>query len=234
MSNENETEQGATSKTATSTTPGTPAGVNRVTTQPGATATRKWFDLQPRYLVNAGVFTVIYILACWAVMVFSLLGAGASLIGITISLLIAGPIIMLYLVRTPTVGALTIMGLITGLIIGLAHAWPAIPICLVAGLLADVIAASGDFRSRGRNILAYAVFSLWYISPYVKIFYDPDGYFAHMRSGKRTAEFVDQFQAIFTPTNLIFMEVGIFVVALVGGWLGTRILSKHFAKAGLA
>lgn len=225
MSNENETRPG---------TPGKTAGGNNTTEKTGVTKSSTWFDLQPRYLVNAGVFTVIYILACWAVMVFSLLGPAASLVGIAISLLIGGPIIMLYLVRTPTIGAMTIMGLITGLLIGLAHAWPAIPICLVAGLVADIIAASGDFRSRGRNILAYAVFSLWYISPYVKIFYDPEAYFAHMRAGKRSAQFVDQFQAIFTPTNLIFMEVGIFVVALLGGWLGTRMLSKHFAKAGLA
>lgn len=195
---------------------------------------RRWFNLQPRYLVNVGVFTVIYILACWAVMLFSLLGPAFSLVGIAVSLLIGGPVVMLYLVRTPTVGALTLMGLITGLIIGLAHAWPAIPICLGLGLIADLIAASGDFRSRGRNIVAYAVFSLWYISPYVKIFYDPEGYFAHMRSGKRSAEFVDQFQAIFTPMNLVLMEAGIFVVALVGGWLGTRMLAKHFARAGLA
>lgn len=203
-------------------------------TTPGTPGEHKWFDLQPRYLVNVGVFTVLYILTCWAVMLFSLLGPAFSLVGMAVSLLIGGPVIMLYLVRTPTVGALTLMGLITGLIIGLAHAWPAIPICLGLGLIGDLVAASGDFRSRGRNILAYAVFSLWYISPYVKIFYDPEGYFAHMRSGKRSAEFVDQFQAIFTPTNLILMEVGIFAVALVGGWLGTRMLAKHFAKAGLA
>ena len=87
MSNENETRPG---------TPGKTAGGNNTTEKTGVTKSSTWFDLQPRYLVNAGVFTVIYILVCWAVMVFSLLGPAFSLLGIVVSLLIGGVVVMLY------------------------------------------------------------------------------------------------------------------------------------------
>ena len=75
--------------------------------------------------------------------------------------LFTGPIFMLYTAKTPKRGALTIMGVIIGILsFASGMFWMMAVFYAVFGVLADLICASGKFKSFKRNLLGYCVFAL--------------------------------------------------------------------------
>ncbi|MDO5719784.1 MAG: MptD family putative ECF transporter S component, partial [Actinomycetaceae bacterium] len=48
------------------------------------------------------------------------------------------------------------------------------------------------------------------------------------------AEYAEGMRALFTTPVILMWSVLIFVLGVIGGWLGTRAFRKHFQRAGLA
>ena len=84
--------------------------------------------------------------------------------------IVTGIPMMLYYARIEKFGMLTITSVIVAILLfifgmGLTGA----PICIVAGLVADFIAKSGNYKSKKKTILSYAVFSLWVTASYLPL-----------------------------------------------------------------
>ncbi len=190
--------------------------------------------LTARDLINVGIFTAIYFVIMFASGMLGIAGPALLLVGHAISVLANGIVIALYLARVPKVGALTLMGLIVGLLMTLTgHAWIGIFTTTLLGFGADLIARSGQFRARIRNIVAYAVFSLWYLSPSLPVLWDSAGYRADLER-EMGADYADRFSQIFNTNTLVFIGIYFFVIALIGGWLGQQVLRRQFRRAGVA
>ena len=143
-------------------------------------------------------------------------------------------LILLHLARTPTVGALALLGLIVGLgFVLTGHVWYGALVSMLLGLVGDLIVRSGDYRSRGRNVLAYAVFTLWYATPLLPIIYQADAYFANVAVQMNNQEYADAMRRIFQPWVIGVWAVVAFGFALCSGWLGTKVVERHFARAGI-
>jgi putative ECF transporter S component (TIGR02185 family) len=76
--------------------------------------------------------------------------------------LINGTVFMLYTTKVEKFGLVTLMGVLTGLLVGLTGMgfWCA-PTGLVFGLLGDLIMKKGNYKSFKHNLIGYAVFSIW-------------------------------------------------------------------------
>ena len=72
--------------------------------------------LKVRDLVNVGVFTVIYFIVTYATGMLGMFGPWMIPIAGAFALLLNGIVIMLYLSRVPKFGALTITGLLIGIV----------------------------------------------------------------------------------------------------------------------
>ena len=191
-------------------------------------------DLNVKNLINIGVFTAIYFVIWFMGGMFGLLGPQFIIIGGFISGFINAIVMMMYLVRTPTIGALTITGLITSTLMVLTgHSILSIPMGLCFGFLGDLIASSGHFKDRLRNIIGYAVFTLWGIAPILPIFLNSEAYFEDVAKQMNSPEYAQQMQALFTPTTVILITLTGVVIALIGGFFGTKLMDKHFVKAGM-
>ena len=131
-------------------------------------------------------------------------------------------------------GTVTIMaGVVAFLMVVTGHSWVTIPVALILGFLADLIARSGGYLNAPRNIAAYALFSLWMIGPLAPIFFAPDSYYADVAS-QMGQDYADGMRALFSPAVISGWVVVAMIFACLGGLIGRFLLRKHFSKAGLA
>ena len=148
--------------------------------------------------------------------------------------LITGIPFMLFLTRVKKFGMVTIMGVLSGLLMGLTGMgfW-GVPMGLIFGLLGDLILKSGDYKSAKKSILGYAVFSLWMVGTYIPMYFMVEDSWASF-AASFGEEYADRVMAVMPMWSIILVVAGIFVFAILGGLLGKTLLKKHFAKAGIA
>lgn len=187
----------------------------------------------PKHLVNMGVFSAIYLVIVILGSMGGFIGPVFSFIGFTIAILINGSVVMLYLAKTPVFGALTFMGLFFSSVMALVgHPWYMVPISVVLGLIGDILVKSGGYRSRIRAILAYGIFTAWYVVPLLPIALNGPAYFAAVAARSNQAH-ADEMAAVFQPWIIYSWGIVCVIIGFIGAWLGTKILVKHFVKAGL-
>ena len=189
--------------------------------------------IQAKDLVNVGIYSAIYL-------VITCLLAFLSIIPIIYPFLtllcpiIGGIPFMLFLTKTKKFGMVTIMGCIMGIVMlltGMGY------FCLftgpIFGLLADLTAKSGGYRSAKKSVLTSGVFSLWYIGNYLAAFIIRESHY-QSAIGKFGQEYADAYMALFPNWILPVLLAACFVGGILGGLLGKALLKKHFKKAGIA
>ncbi|MCI1748089.1 MAG: MptD family putative ECF transporter S component [Acidipropionibacterium sp.] len=202
--------------------------------QPSTNQHRATSGIAPRDLINIGVFTAIYFVVTFVSGMVGMAGPAFMFAGFLIGALVNGSVVMLFMARTPVKGAMTIMGIISGLLMVLSgHVWYTVITAGLLGFAADAIVRSGGYQSRKRDILAYGVFTLWIVTPLLPIVYQADAYFIEI--GKEMGQpYAESMRRLFTPWIIAIWTVVAFLFALFSAWVGTRILDKHFKKAGIA
>lgn len=190
--------------------------------------------LQARDFITIGIFTAIL----WVVqMVIMYLGFLSPLIVAGYAVLIpivTGIPMMLYYARIEKFGMLTITSVIVAILLfifgmGLTGA----PICIVAGLVADFIAKSGNYKSQKKTILSYAVFSLWVTASYLPLVITADSYKASLLEGGYDESFVSTLFTLVTPITYPIIIVICFVCGIIGALIGKAVAKKNFEKAGI-
>ena len=189
--------------------------------------------LSVKDLISVGLFSVIYFI-CF--MIAGILGYIPIFVVILpfVTGILGGIPFVLLAIKQQKFGAVTLLGLIAGLLSFLmGQTWMSIPFGLVFGLIADFIMKSGDFRSWTKNLLAYSVFTVWTVGTMLPMWIMRDSYFAAYRGNGATDEYIDAVMNL-TPNYMLAVIV---VLGLVGGFLGAclgkAVLKKHFKKAGI-
>lgn len=194
----------------------------------------KPIDLSVKHLINIGVFTAIYFVIMFMGGMLGIAGPQFIIIGGFIAGFINAMVMMVYLVRTPTIGALTITGLLSSALMVLTgHSVISLLLGTGLGFLGDLVAASGNFANRWKNIIGYAVFSVWTIAPVLPIFFNSEAYFADVAQQMNSPEYAQQMQALFSPTTVIIISLVSVLIAIGAAFFGTKTLDKHFVKAGV-
>lgn len=190
--------------------------------------------LQTKDLINLGLFTVLYfVLGCCVAIPIGFVPIFLPILG-ALWTLITGIPFMLFLTRVKKFGLVTLMGILSGLLMGLTGmGYWGVPLGLIFGFLGDMILRSGDYKSAQKGLIGYAVFSLWMVGTYVPM------YFMVEASWKSFAdsfgdEYADKVMAVMPTWSIVLVIAGIFVCALIGGVIGQKLLKKHFEKAGIA
>lgn len=147
--------------------------------------------------------------------------------------LICGIPIMLFMTKVKKFGMITILSIICGLflwITGMGY-WPTI-LSIIFGLIADLIAKSGDYKSSKKSILSYATFSIMIFGNYIPIYLNADAYFSTRQSfGDTYINSLTNIMQLWTAPILI---LACFICGIIGGLIGRSLLKKHFIKAGIA
>lgn len=189
--------------------------------------------LTARDLINTGVFSAIYFALTFLFGMLGLFGPAAMPVGAALALIANGVTIALFQYRVPKIGAMTLLGLIMGLLMTVTgHSWYSIVLAAFLGLAADGISYLGSWRRPLLQALSYAVFTCWYIAPVLPLFFNSEAYFTDIaiQMGESYAE---SFRQMLTPTFVIVWQCISFVIALVGGLFGQSVVRRHFSRAGL-
>lgn len=129
-------------------------------------------NMQAKDLINVGLFTVLYfVLGCCVAIPIGFVPIFLPILG-ALWTLITGIPFMLFSTRVKKFGMVTLMAILSGLLMGLTGmGYWGIPVGVVSGILGDLIMKSGSYKSASKNILGYAVFSLWMVGTYIPMYF---------------------------------------------------------------
>jgi len=190
--------------------------------------------LQAKDFITIGIFTAIL----WVVqMVIMYMGFLSPFIVAGYAVLIpivTGVPMMLYYARIEKFGMLTITSVIVALLLFIfGMGFTGAPICIAAGLIADLIAKSGNYKSRKKTVISYGVFSLWVVASYLPLVLTADSYKQSLLKGGYASSFVDTLFTLVTPKTYPLIIVICFISGIIGAFVGKAVVRKNFEKAGI-
>ena len=148
--------------------------------------------------------------------------------------LLAGPVYLLLIAKVPKPGPIFIAGLLmaifcyaTGMHIGMTFGY------LAGSALADLLAWTARYKSIRINILSYIVFCLGGTGSYIAYFINPEAWVSRMLEKGTAKEYLDTMTSVVNHRVFLTMLAGTVFVALLSGFVGSKLLKKHFEKAGI-
>lgn len=190
--------------------------------------------LTVRDLVTIGIFTAVYVVVF---LVGGMVFAPNPVITFYMPIgcaLVCGPIFLLLVARVPKHGPIIILGLLIGLLMfATGMHWMMNTAYIVLGIVADLVAGVGKFKSIKLNILAYIIFALPPVGSYVMFFLDKAVWAKSIMAGGTEQSYVDTMIASGPNWLLPVIIVGTIIAALLSGLLGRVLLKKQFEKAGI-
>ena len=187
-----------------------------------------------KQLVSAGVFIALYFV------VFAVIGTVCMpvpplyLAMTSIIALVGAPVYLMLVAKATLHGPIFIAAVLPSLFLLLmGNIWIVVPFGALFGILAEVIAGSGGFKSKGRNAISYLFFDLNLIGGFLPIWVMRDYFFADTLSRGMSQEFVDALASITPIWVLLVMIVATVACGFVGVLISERMFKKHFQKAGI-
>ena len=190
--------------------------------------------LQAKDFITIGIFTAIL----WVVqMVIMYMGFLSPFIVAGYAVLIpivTGIPMMLYYARIEKFGMLTITSVIVAILLFIfGMGFTGAPICIAAGLIADLVAMSGHYKSGKKTIISYAAFSLWVVASYLPLVLTADSYKQSLLKGGYDSSFVDTLFMLVTPKTYPVIIIVCFISGIIGAFVGKAVVRKNFEKAGI-
>ena len=147
-------------------------------------------------LVNTGIFTAIFF-------VFTMIGGMFFAVNPVLtfymplgSALLCGPIYLLMVAKVHKRWSITILGIIIGIIwFATGMHWAFSLGYIAMGIVADIVAGIGHYKSKKLNALSYMVMSLGGIYTYVVYFIDPEGWAGTMLKNGTEQSYIDAMNA---------------------------------------
>ena len=117
--------------------------------------------LKGRDLINVGIYTAIYFVIMMAVAMLGMIPIFLPLLSVIVPIL-GGIPFMLFLTKVKKPGMIFIMAIVMGIMMLLTGMgpWPILT-SAIAGVIAELIVRSGEYKSLTKGILGYGVFSMW-------------------------------------------------------------------------
>ncbi|MGO2312939.1 MptD family putative ECF transporter S component [Brachybacterium tyrofermentans] len=188
-----------------------------------------------RDLVSVAIFAVIYFVVIFAISMLGVISPLVMLLTLPLSAIAAGVPYMLFLARVRHAGMLTLFGVALGLLdLMIGHPWQGVLVIIAASVLADLILGVGRYRSTRAAIWAYTVFSCWFIGPWIPFFANPEDYVRSDHMAGMGEDYIEAFDRIVSAPTVLGMVAATIVCGFLGALLGTKLLRKHFRRAGLA
>ena len=150
------------------------------------------------------------------------------------SALLCGPVYLLMMAKVQKRWAVTILGAILCIVwfVTGMH-WAMALGCLIMGIVADLAAGTGQYKSKKINSISYILLSLGGTASYLVFFADPDGWAQTMLGNGTEQSYIDTMRSTGTIWIMVIMLVGTILAASVSAFVGCKMLKKQFEKSGI-
>ncbi len=148
--------------------------------------------------------------------------------------LVSGIPMMLYYTKVEKFGMLTIMSVLMAIIMFVTGmGYLGAPLIVIAGLIADLVARSGGYKSFKKTVISNGFMSLWVCANYFPILVSAESYRKSLVEGGFSEEYADNlFRAINIKTIGVLVVI-CFLCGMAGAVIGKKAVRKHFEKAGI-
>ena len=185
--------------------------------------------------ITIGIFTAILFVVEFAC---AMLGYIHPIMVAALSVLIplvGGIPMMLFYTKVERFGKITIMSVLVAIIMfATGMGYLGAPLILISGVVADLIAASGKYKSVRKSVVSYAVFCLWICANYFPVVITADSYRNDLVEAGYSAEYCNILFAVVNYKTIAILVAVCFIFGCIGALIGKAAVKKHFAKAGIA
>ncbi|HDG5852598.1 TPA: MptD family putative ECF transporter S component [Staphylococcus aureus] len=185
-----------------------------------------------RNLITVGIFTALYLVIFFVTFMIGYIPFLIPFLGLICPIVCGVPFI-LYVMKVDRFGMVTLTGFILGVAFTVMGSGLIMTVFgLIFGLIGDLIMKSGNYRNWKTIAWGYGFFSLWMMGFVVRMFVARDQYFKEI-SQSYGRDYVEVLESITPLWSMPVMFILTVVGGLIGAWLGKKMFSKHFKKAGL-
>lgn len=189
--------------------------------------------LNGRDFITIGIFNaiglVIYMAVAFAVATTVIGGFIAS----GVSFMIAALVYILMAVKIKKPGVFTISGTLLGLLALSGGHLPHAVCAIIGGIICDLII--GNYASKGRMICGYGIFALAdFLGTVIPvILFGTTSFVERAAKWKMSETQIQKSLAYFTISWAVVFGALTFMLACIGALGATKMLKKHFEKAGV-
>lgn len=190
--------------------------------------------LTPKDFITVGIFTAILLVVEFACGILGYIHP-YIVASYVVMIPLAGSIsMMLFYSKVEKFGMITIMSIIIAIMMFvLGMGYLGAPLIIITGVIADLIARSGEYKSFKKIVISYGVFSLWVCANYFPVVVTADSYRQGLLDEGYSVEYCDNlFRAVNSKTLFVLLVV-CFIFGCIGAFVGKTVVKKHFEKAGI-
>ncbi|SFB67475.1 MptD family putative ECF transporter S component [Ruminococcus albus] len=190
--------------------------------------------LQAKDFITIGIFTALLFVVEFACGILGFIHPYIVASYVVLIPIVGSIPMMLFYTKIEKFGMLTIMSVLVAIIMFVTGmGYLGAPFIIAAGVIADLIARSGRYKSFKKTIISYGVFCLWICANYFPVVITANSYRKNLIEGGYSAEYCDNlFRAINSKTIAVLLIL-CFVFGCVGAYVGKAVVKKHFEKAGI-
>lgn len=141
---------------------------------------------------------------------------------------------MLFYTKVEKFGMITIMSVLIAIIMFVTGmGYLGAPLIILSGVIADLIAKSGNYKSAKKTMFSYGVFCFWICANYFPVVVSAASYRQSLVDAGYSTEYCDNlFRAINYKTIGVLLVL-CFIFGCIGAVIGKAVVKKHFEKAGI-
>lgn len=184
-------------------------------------------------LVTVGIFSALFLVFAFVGGIFFAPNPVLTFYMPVGSALLCGPVYLLMLAKVQKRFAVTGLGAILCIIwfVTGMH-WAMALGYLIMGIVADLVAGAGQYKSKKINSLSYILISLGGTASYLVFFANPDGWAKTMLGNGTEQSYIDTMRNTGTVWIMIIMLAGTVLAAAFSAFVGCKMLRRQFEKAG--
>lgn len=191
--------------------------------------------LKSKDFISIGLYSILlYIVNAAVGMALSPLMIVAMPFISGVCLFFSSTVYMLMAIRVGKQGTLLVMTITTGILYVLMGIPLMLPFFMIAGLVGELILMSGDgsqYRQVKKQAIAYGAYgAIFGMGAFIQLYVLGTKTFEKTNYSKELIDRMMEFA--YSPIWMISGFVFSFIMAWIGSLLSTRILKKHFVKAG--
>lgn len=190
--------------------------------------------LQAKDFITIGIFTALLFVVEFACGILGFIHPYIVASYVIMIPIVGSVPMMLFYTKIEKFGMISIMSVLLAIIMFVTGmGYLGAPLIIAAGVIADLIAKSGGYKSFKKTVLSHGVFCLWICANYFPVIVTADSYRKNLVDGGYSTEYCDNlFRAINSKTIAVLLIL-CFIFGIIGAFIGKAVVKKHFEKAGI-
>lgn len=190
--------------------------------------------LTAKDFITIGIFTAIWFVVEFACGMLGYIHPYVVAAYVVLLPLVGSIPMMLFYTKIEKFGMISIMSVLIAIIMFVTGmGYLGAPLIILAGVAADLIAKSGEYKSFKKTVLSYAVFCLWICANYFPVIVTAESYRQSLIDGGFSAEYAESLFSVINTKTIAVLLILCFVFGLIGAFIGKAVVKKHFEKAGI-